>query len=145
MQIYPDNAATTKMSKTAINAMLLYMDSVYGNPSSLHSVGQKANEALVDAHEQIAKFIGCEEREITFTSDGSKADNQVIISAAHIGYKNGKKHIVFTAFEHHAVLHTLNRLKKEGFEITAVVEALDDLPAHKLHCSVLTEEAIKKA
>lgn len=116
--IYLDNAATTKMSKTAIDAMLPYMDDVYGNPSSLHSVGQKANESLVNAHECIAKLLGCEAREITFTSGGSEADNQAIVSAAKIGEKNGKKHIVSTAFEHHAVLHTLNKLKQEGFEIT---------------------------
>ena len=118
MQIYLDNAATTKMSRIAIDAMLPYMDGVYGNPSSLHSVGQAANEALVKARERIAKLLGCEAREITFTSGGSEADNQAIISAARIGEKNGKKHIISTAFEHHAVLHTLNRLEKEGFEIT---------------------------
>lgn len=118
MQIYLDNAATTKMSKTAIDAMLPYMDGVYGNPSSLHSVGQKANESLVNARERIAKLLGCEAREITFTSGGSESDNQAIVSAAKIGEKNGKKHIVSTAFEHHAVLHTLYKLKQEGFEIT---------------------------
>lgn len=118
MQIYLDNAATTKMSRTAIDAMLPYMDGVYGNPSSLHSVGQKANEALVNARERIAKILGCEAREITFTSGGSEADNQAIVSAARLGESKGKKHIVSTAFEHHAVLHTLNKLEKEGFEIT---------------------------
>lgn len=118
MQIYLDNAATTKMSKTAIDAMLPYMDMVYGNPSSLHSAGQKANEALVESRERIAKQLGCEAREITFTSGGSEADNQAIVSAARIGEKKGKKHIISTAFEHHAVLHALNRLEKEGFEIT---------------------------
>lgn len=116
--IYLDNAATTKMSKTAIDAMLPYLDGVFGNPSSLHSVGQEANEALFSARERIAKLLGCEAREITFTSGGSEADNQAIISAARIGEKKGKKHIISTAFEHHAVLHTLGRLKKEGFEIT---------------------------
>lgn len=118
MKIYLDNAATTKMNKTAIDAMLPYMDTVYGNPSSLHSVGQKANEALVNARERIAELLGCEAREITFTSGGSEADNQAIISAARLGEIKGKKHIVSTAFEHHAVLHTLGRLEKEGFEIT---------------------------
>lgn len=118
MQIYLDNAATTKMSRTAIEAMLPYMDSVYGNPSSLHSSGQKANEALVNARERIAELLGCEAREITFTSGGSEADNQAIISAARIGEKTGKKHIISTAFEHHAVLHTLNKLQKDGFAIT---------------------------
>lgn len=116
--IYLDNAATTKMSKIAIEAMLPYMDGIYGNPSSLHSVGQQANESLVNARERIAKLLGCEAREITFTSGGSEADNQAIVSAARIGEKNKKKHIVSTAFEHHAVLHTLNKLKQEGFEIT---------------------------
>lgn len=96
--IYLDNAATTKMSKSAIYAMLPYMDSVFGNPSSLHTAGQKANEALVSARERIAKQLGCEAKEITFTSGGSEADNQAIISAARIGEKIGKKHIVSTAF-----------------------------------------------
>lgn len=118
MQIYVDNAATTKMSKTAINEMLPYLDGVYGNPSSLHSVGQAANEALYKARERIAKQLNCDSKEITFTSGGSEADNQAIISAARLGEKNGKKHIVSTAFEHHAVLHTLKKLEKEGFEIT---------------------------
>ena len=117
-RIYLDNAATTKMSKTAINAMLPYMDGVYGNPSSLHSAGQEANEALADARERIAKLLGCEPREITFTSGGSEADNQAIISAAKLGEKKGKKHIISTAFEHHAVLHTLEKLEKQGFEVT---------------------------
>lgn len=116
--IYLDNAATTKMSKTAINAMLSYMDGVYGNPSSLHSVGQKANEALVNARERIAKLLGCEAREITFTSGGSEADNQAIVSAARFGKSKGKKHIISTVFEHHAVLHTLSKLEKEGFDVT---------------------------
>ena len=118
MRIYLDNAATTKMSDTAIKAMIPYMNEIYGNPSSLHSVGQEANEALQNARERIAKLLGCEPREITFTSGGSEADNQAIISAAKLGERKGKKHIVSTAFEHHAVLHTLKKLEKEGFEIT---------------------------
>ncbi|MBO5462428.1 MAG: cysteine desulfurase NifS [Clostridia bacterium] len=118
MRIYLDNAATTKMSKTAINAMLPYMDTVYGNPSSLHSAGQAAAEALADARERIAKCLGCTAKEITFTSGGSEADNQAILSAAKIGARKGKKHIISTAFEHHAVLHTLEKMKNEGFEIT---------------------------
>ena len=118
MQIYMDNAATAKMSRTAIEAMLPYMDEIYGNPSSLHSAGQRASEALADARERIARQLGCESREITFTSGGSEADNQAIISAARLGERQGKKHIISTAFEHHAVLHTLNRLEKEGFEVT---------------------------
>ena len=100
MRIYLDNAATTKMSDTAIKAMIPYMNEIYGNPSSLHSVGQEANEALQNARERIAKLLGCEPKEITFTSGGSEADNQAIISAATLGEKKGKKHIVSTAFEH---------------------------------------------
>ena len=118
MKIYVDNAATTKMSKAAIEAMLPYMAEEYGNPSSLHSVGQRANEALNDARQRIAKLLNCEPREITFTSGGSEADNQAILSAAWMGARKGKKHIVSTAFEHHAVLHTLDKLMKDGFEVT---------------------------
>ena len=118
MRIYADNAATTKMSEVAIKAMIPYMNEIYGNPSSLHSVGQEANEALQNARERIAKLLGCEPKEITFTSGGSEADNQAIISAAKLGERKGKKHIISTAFEHHAVLHTLEKLKKEEFEIT---------------------------
>ena len=118
MQVYADNAATTKMSKHAIEAMLPYFDGIYGNPSSLHTVGQEAKEVLEDARERVAKCLGCEAREILFTSGGSEADNQAIISAARYGARKGKKHIISTAFEHHAVLHTLNKLEKEGFEIT---------------------------
>ncbi len=116
-EIYADNAATTKMSRVAIEAMMPYMDRIYGNPSSLHSVGQRANEALCDARERIAKRLGCTPRDITFTSGGSEADNQAILSAAAVGEKKGKKHIISTAFEHHAVLHTLEKLKKRGFEV----------------------------
>lgn len=117
MRVYADNAATTKMSAAAISAMLPYMDKIYANPSSLHSLGQEAKEALENARERVAKVLGCEAREIIFTSGGSEADNQAIISAARIGERKGRKHIVSTAFEHHAVLHTLDKLKKEGFEI----------------------------
>ena len=118
MYVYADNAATTQMSKLAIEAMLPYFDKVYGNPSSLHSVGQEAKEALDAARETVAKCLGCEPREIIFTSGGSEADNQAIISAARFGARKGKKHIISTAFEHHAVLHTLQKLEKEGFEVT---------------------------
>lgn len=118
MKIYMDNAATTKMSKAAIEAMLPYMDGIYGNPSSLHTPGQAAAEALLDARERIAALIGATAREITFTSGGSEADNQAIVTAAMLGKRKGKTHIVSTAFEHHAVLHTLEALEKEGFEIT---------------------------
>ena len=118
MHVYADNAATTAMSQVAIDAMLPYMSKVYGNPSSLHSVGQEAKDALDAARETVAKCLGCEPREIIFTSGGSEADNQAIISAARYGAKKGKKHIISTPFEHHAVLHTLNKLEKEGFEVT---------------------------
>ena len=117
MQVYADNAATTKMSKTAIDAMLPYMETVFGNPSSLHTVGQKAAEALFDARKRIAACLGCTSQEIYFTSGGSEADNQAILSAAARGERAGKKHILSTAFEHHAVLHTLEKLKKQGFEV----------------------------
>ena len=118
MKIYADNAATTKMSRAAIEAMLPYMSEIYGNPSSLHSDGQAAAEALANARERVASRLGCTAREIIFTSGGSEADNQAIVTAARLGEKKGKKHIVSTAFEHHAVLHTLEKLEKEGFEIT---------------------------
>ena len=117
MQIYADNAATTKMSRTAIDAMLPYMETYFGNPSSLHTIGQQAAEALQKARETVAACLGCQSREITFTSGGSEADNQALISAARIGERKGKKHIISTAFEHHAILHTLKKLEKEGFEV----------------------------
>lgn len=116
--IYADNAATTAMSDAAINTMTEVMKNIYGNPSSLYSVGQKAKEVLEQAREDVATAIGACAREITFTSGGSEADNQAIVSAAILGAKQGKKHIISTAFEHHAVLHTLRKLAKEGFEIT---------------------------
>ena len=116
--IYVDNAATTKTSRTAIEATLPYMDKIYGNPSSLHSVGQAAADALRKAREEAAEVLGCEPNEITFTSGGSEADNQALVSAAAIGARKGKKHIISTAFEHHAILHTLKKLEKEGFEVT---------------------------
>ena len=118
MQVYADNAATTKMSDIAIAAMTECYHNYYGNPSSLHSVGQEAKEKLEDARARVAACLGCEAREIYFTSGGSEADNQAIISAARVGARKGKKHIISTAFEHHAVLHTLKKLEKEGFEIT---------------------------
>ena len=118
MNIYADHAATTRMSQIAIDAMLPYMSECYGNPSSLHTIGQKANEALTQARERVAACLGCDAKEITFTSGGSEADNQAIVSAARLGERKGKKHIISTAFEHHAVLHTLKKLEKEGFEIT---------------------------
>ena len=116
--IYVDNAATTAMSDRAVEAMSRYFKEVYGNPSSLHTVGQTAKEALEEARASIAKCLNCEPREIYFTSGGSEADNQGIRSAALQGAKKGKKHIISTAFEHHAVLHTLKKLESEGFEVT---------------------------
>ena len=117
MTIYTDNAATTRMSDTAVAAMLPCLQGNYGNPSSLHTVGQRANEALQSARETVARCLGCDPKEIIFTSGGSEADNQAIISAARFGALKGKKHILSTAFEHHAVLHTLKELEKEGFEV----------------------------
>ena len=115
--IYVDNAATTKLSGSVLEIMMPYLTEEYGNPSSLHTIGQKAAMALTKARESIAENLGCSPKEIYFTSGGSEADNQAIISAAHYGAKNGNKHIISTAFEHHAILHTLKKLEKEGFEI----------------------------
>ena len=117
MNVYADNAATTEMSRLAKDVMISYMENVYGNPSSLHSIGQRAAEELAKARKQVADCIGCDPVEIYFTSGGSEADNQALVSAAAIGKRKGRKHIISTAFEHHAVLHTLDRLEKEGFEI----------------------------
>ena len=116
--IYADNAATTKMSELAINTMVKVINETFGNPSSLYTIGQRAKEVLEKARQDVAQVIGANPREIIFTSGGSEADNQAIITAANIGKKKGKKHIISTAFEHHAVLHTLAKLEKEGFEIT---------------------------
>jgi len=120
MYIYADNAATTRMSRAAIEKMTPYLAECYGNPSALYSIGQKAKDALEEARETVARLIGAEPREIVFTSGGSEADNQAIRSAAEAGAKKGKKHIVSDAIEHHAVLHTLKRLEREGFEVTLV-------------------------
>lgn len=118
MKIYADNAATTKMSRAAIEAMMPYLEDIYGNPSSLHRWGQAAAAALNTAREEMAAVLNCSPKEITFTSGGSEADNQAIVSAARLGEKSGKKHIISTAFEHHAVLHTLEALEKQGFSVT---------------------------
>ncbi|MBE6974461.1 MAG: aminotransferase class V-fold PLP-dependent enzyme [Ruminococcaceae bacterium] len=118
MQVYADNAATTKISRAALEAMIACSQQYYGNPSSLHSVGQEAKEVLEDHRARLAAILGCEPREIYFTSGGSEADNQAILSAARNGARKGKKHIISTAFEHHAVLHTLEKLRGEGFEVT---------------------------
>lgn len=118
MNVYADNAATTKLSENALNSMMPIMTDVYGNPSSLHTVGQIAKEHLEAARETIANAIGAQPRDIYFTSGGSEADNQAIRTAAALGAKKGKKHIISSKFEHHAVLHTLNALEKEGYTIT---------------------------
>ncbi len=136
MQVYADNAATTKISAHALNAMMPCFEKFYGNPSSLHTIGQEAKEVLEDARARVAKCLGCEPREIYFTSGGSEADNQAIRSAAFYGARKGKKHIISTAFEHHAVLHTLSALEKEGFEVTL----LDVKAGHNV-----TAEQVKKA
>ena len=115
--IYADNAATTKMSRTAIDAMLPYMEDIFANPSSLHTPGQRANEALTSARENIASLLGCAPQEIYFTSGGSEADNQAILTAAEMGERRGHRHIISTAFEHHAVLHTLEKLRRRGFDV----------------------------
>ena len=125
--VYVDNAATTVMSDKAIEAMTPFLKGVYGNPSSLHTVGQVAKEHLEDARAKIAKCLNCEPREIYFTSGGSEADNQAIRSAAVNGARKGKKHVISTAFEHHAVLHTLKKLEKEGFEVTYLPVHADGL------------------
>ena len=117
MRIYADNAATTRMSRTAIDAMLPYMETIYGNPSSLHDVGQEAEEALAAARAQVADCLGCQPDEVIFTSGGSEADNQAILSAAMMGQREGKKHLISTTFEHPAVLNTLKKLEKQGFEV----------------------------
>lgn len=116
-RIYADNAATTKISQTAMKAMISAMENSYGNPSSMHQIGMAANDALQTAREQIARCLGCMPKEIFFTSGGTESDNQAIMSAAMLGAKQNKRHIISTAFEHHAVLHTLRRLKEQGFEI----------------------------
>lgn len=116
--IYADNAATTKMSEAAVNTMVAVLNENWGNPSGLYTLGQTAKEVLEKARQDVADAIGADPREIIFTSGGSEADNQAIISAARLGAAKGKKHIVSTAFEHHAVLHTLKKLEKEGFEVT---------------------------
>ncbi|MBQ9708112.1 MAG: cysteine desulfurase NifS [Firmicutes bacterium] len=124
MKIYADNAATTKMSRAAIDTMTKYMEETYGNPSSLYTIGQDAKEALEEARADVAAVISAEPRDIIFTSGGSEADNQALRTAAKIGAKKGKKHIISTAFEHHAILHTLNKLEEEGYEVTL-------LPVHE--------------
>lgn len=136
MLVYADNAATTKISKSALDAMMPIFETYYGNPSSLHTIGQEAAEKLLEARESVAKNLGAEAREIYFTSGGSEADNQAINTAAILGARKGKKHIISTAFEHHAVLHTLKKLEKQGYEITL-------LDVHKN--GIVTAEEVKNA
>ena len=124
MKIYADNAATTPMSRVALDAMIPCLEKLYGNPSSLYTIGQEAKEVLERAREEIAAVIGAQPREITFNSGGSEADNQALLSAAALGQRRGKRHIISTAFEHHAVLHALKKLEREGFEVTL-------LPVHE--------------
>ena len=137
-RIYADNAATTKISQTAKNAMISAMEDIYGNPSSIHQVGMEANNALQTAREQIARCLGCMPKEIFFTSGGTESDNQAILSAAMLGAKQNKKHIISTAFEHHAVLHTLRRLQEQGFE----VQLLDVGPEGNITAAQV-EEAVR--
>ena len=136
MRVYADNAATTAPSQIAIDAMMPCLTKVYGNPSSLHTLGQEAKEALDAARATVAQCLGCEPREIIFTSGGSEADNQAIISAARFGAKKGKKHIITTAFEHHAVLHTLAKLERQGYEVTLL-----DIPPD----GVITPQQVREA
>lgn len=140
--IYLDNAATTKMGERAIKATLDCMQNYYGNPSSLHSLGQKAAEVLSLARERVAKILGASKSEIYFTSGGSESDNQALLSIARFGAKNGKKHIISTAFEHHAVLHTLKKLEKEGFEITLLDVHEDGLVRPEEVKSAIREDTI---
>ena len=137
-RIYADNAATTKISQTAMKAMISAMENSYGNPSSIHQIGMAANDALQTAREQIARCLGCMPKEIFFTSGGTESDNQAIVSAAMLGAKKNKRHIISTAFEHHAVLHTLRRLKEEGFEIQLL-----DVGAEGNITAAQVEEAIR--
>ena len=137
-RIYADHAATTKMSQAAIDAMFVAIRENYGNPSSLHQAGMEANDQLERAREQIARCLGCTPKEIFFTSGGTESDNQAILSAAALGARQGKKHIISTAFEHHAVLHTLEKLKSQGFEIQLLnVGEKGNIPAKQV------EEAIR--
>lgn len=137
-RIYADNAATTKISQTAMKAMISAMENSYGNPSSIHQIGMAANDALQTAREQIARCLGCMPKEIFFTSGGTESDNQAIVSAAMLGAKQNKRHIISTAFEHHAVLHTLRRLKEQGFEIQLL-----DVGADGNITAAQVEEAIR--
>ena len=129
--IYADNAATTKMSDTAIKAMLPYLNEIYANPSSVHLLGQRSAAALFNARQQIAQVLGCAPREIYFTSGGSEADNQALISAAALGKAQGKMHIISTAMEHHAILHTLEYLEAQGFTVTLLRPQADGIVTKK--------------
>lgn len=136
MYVYADNAATTAMSETALEAMLPCLREEYANPSSLHTPGQRAAEKLTEAREVFARHLGASPAEITFTSGGSESDNQALRSGAMLGLRKGKKHIISTKFEHHAVLHTLQALEKEGFKVTLL-----DIPSD----GVVTAEQVRRA
>lgn len=140
MTVYADNAATTQMSDSVLKAMMPLLTDIYGNPSSLHSVGQIAKEHLEAARESVAECIGADPKEIYFTSGGSEADNQAIRSAAYIGARKGKKHIISSKFEHHAVLHTLDALKKEGFEVTLLDVYSNGIVKPENVANAITEE-----
>src|SRR5699024_2707980 len=118
MQVYADNAATTKLSKTALDAMMPYLTDIYGNASSLYKIGQEAHHGVQHARETVAKVLNADPSEVFFTSGGSEADNWAIKGVAEMMAKKGKKHIITSAFEHHAVLHTVQKLEKYGFEVT---------------------------
>lgn len=136
MQVYADNAATTRMHQTAIDTMTYHLNNTFGNPSSLYTIGQQAKEVLETARADMAACFGAQPREIYFTSGGSEADNQALRTAAALGEKRGKRHIVSTKFEHHAVLHTLQALEREGFEVTLL-----DIPPD----GVVTAEQVRDA
>ena len=140
MQVYADNAATTRMHQTAIDTMTYHLNHTFGNPSSLYTIGQQAKEVLETARADMAACFGAQPREIYFTSGGSEADNQAITSAAYLGARKGKKHIISTTFEHHAVLHTLKRLEKQGFEVTLL-----DVHADGLVTAQQVADAIREA
>ena len=143
MQVYADNAATTRISPRALAAMMPYYETIYGNPSSLHSFGQQAKEALEEARERMARQLGASPRELYFTSGGTEADNMALRTAAALGARKGKKHLISTAFEHHAVLHTLKKLEKEGFEVTLLeVGPLGTVTAEQVRAALRPDTAL---
>ena len=137
--IYADNAATTKMSDVAVKAMLPYLQEIYANPSSVHILGQRSAAALFSARQQLAQLLNCAPKELFFTSGGSEADNQALISAAAIGRQQGKSHIISTAMEHHAILHTLEALEEQGFTITLLRPQKDGIVSAAQVAAALTD------